>query len=133
MTALTATLTATHGAPAGVPAARPARTRHLHSVPTGDAVGIPAKGAVRLTRRGRLTMTLSTLAVASVAGAGMAFGGPTVTAEEVTVEPGQTLTSIAALEMVGVPTDDAIAQIRQANDLATSHVHAGQTLVIPAS
>ncbi|WEV78606.1 LysM peptidoglycan-binding domain-containing protein [Janibacter cremeus] len=124
-------LTVTHGAPVGAPAVRPTRTRHLHSVPTGDAVAAPAKGAVRLTRRGRLTMTLTTLAVASVAGAGMAFGGPAATPQEVTVEQGQTLTSIAAVEMTGVPTDDAIAQIRQANDLATSHVHAGQTLVIP--
>lgn len=126
-------LTVTHGAPAGVPAVRPARSRHLHSVPTGDAVDAQAKGAVRLTRRGRLTMTLTMLALASVAGAGMAVGGPAATPQEVTVEQGQTLTSIATLEMTGVPTDDAIAQIRQANDLATSHVHAGQTLVIPAS
>lgn len=124
-------LTVTHGAPVGVPAARPARTRHLVSVPTGDTVSSQAKGAVRLTRRGRLAMTLSTLALASVAGAGVAFGGPAAAPEPVTVESGQTLTSIAALEMSGVPTDDAIAQIRQANDLATSHVHAGQTLVIP--
>ncbi|WP_338751539.1 LysM peptidoglycan-binding domain-containing protein [Janibacter alittae] len=126
-------LTVTHGAPTGVPASRPARTRHLVSVPTGEAVTAPTKGAVRLTRRGRLTMTLSTLALASVTGAGVAFGGGAAAPEQVTVEAGQTLTAIAAAEMTGVPTDDAISAIRQANDLATSHVHAGQTLVIPAS
>ncbi|NYF97072.1 LysM peptidoglycan-binding domain-containing protein [Janibacter cremeus] len=126
-------LTVTHGAPVGVPAARPARTRHLVSVPTGEAAPTATKGAVRLTRRGRLTMTVATLALASVAGAGVAFGGQAAAPEQVTVETGQTLTSIAALEMSGVPTDDAITRIRQANDLSTSHVHAGQTLLIPAS
>lgn len=131
MTALTATITAGHGAPVGVPAGRPARTRHLVSVPTGDAVSPSTKGELRLTRRGRLMITLTVLAVASVAGAGVAFGGPAAAPEEVTVEAGQTLTSIAAVEMAGVPTDDAIASIQRANDLSTSHVHAGQTLVIP--
>ena len=122
-------LTATHTAPVRV--ARPARARHLVSVPTGDAVPTPTKGELHLTRRGRLAITLGTLALATVTGAGIAFGGTAATPDEVVVEPGQTLTSIAAVELPGMATDAAIAEIRSANQLSTSHIHAGQTLVIP--
>ena len=120
------------GSTLGAPAARPARTRHLVSVPTGDAVPAMAKGGLRLTRRGRLSLTIATVALASVTGVGVAFGGSAPTTERVVVEPGQTLTSIAEAEMDGVATRQAITQIQMANELATSHVHAGQTLVIPA-
>lgn len=130
MTALTATQ-AHVGSTLGVPAARPARTRHLVSVPTGDAVVAAPKPALRLTRRGRLAITIAAVALASATGVGVAFGGQGVATEQVTVEPGQTLTSIAEAEMAGVPTREAIAQIQIANNLASSHVHAGQTLVIP--
>lgn len=129
MTALTAA--PGHGSPIGVPAARPSRARHLVSVPTGGAVSGRAKGGLRLTRRGRLAMTTTTLAVATVAGAGMAFGGPAASAPEVTVERGQTLSSIAEAEMAGVPTREAVTRIQVANDLPSSHVHVGQTLTIP--
>jgi len=128
MTALTA---ARHhvGSPVGAPA-RPARARHLVSVPTGEAVPEGAKGGLRLTRRGRLAMT-TTVAVASVAGAGLALAGPAAAPQEVTVEPGQTLGSIARAEMSGVPTGEAVTQLQLANGLSSTHVHAGQTLTIP--
>ena len=51
--------------------------------------------------------------------------------ETVTVERGQTLSSIAEAEMAGVPTHEAVTQIQVANDLTSSHVHVGQTLTIP--
>lgn len=130
MTALTATRSHV-GAPIGAPAARPARSRHLVSVPTGESVAAQAKGGLRLTRRGRLAMTTTTLAVATVAGAGMAFGGSGGGAPEVTVEQGQTLGSIAEAEMSGVPTREAVMQLQVANGLTSSHVHSGQTLTIP--
>lgn len=130
MTALTAARSHV-GSPIGAPAARPARTRHLVSVPTGESIAAQAKGGLRLTRRGRLAMTTTTLAVATVAGAGMALGGPASAAQEVTVERGQTLGSIAEAEMGGVPTREAVTQIQLANGLSSSHVHMGQTLTIP--
>lgn len=130
MTALTAT--PGHGSPIGAPAARPARSRHLVSVPTGDAVPERTAGGLRITRRGRLALTLTTLAAASIASAGIAVGGPAAAAPEVTVEEGQTLSSIAEAEMADVPTREAVAQIQMANGLSSSHVHAGQTLTIPA-
>ena len=94
-------------------------------------LGVAFLTGLRITRRGRLAMTTTTLAVASIAGAGMAFGGPGADAPEVTVERGQTLSSIAEAEMAGVPTHEAVTQIQVANDLTSSHVHVGQTLTIP--
>lgn len=129
MTALTAT--PGQGSPIGAPAARPVRSRHLVSVPTGEAAPGQAKGGVRITRRGRLALTLTTLVAATAASAGIAVGGPATATPEVTVEEGQTLTSIAEAEMADVPTREAVAQIQLANGLSSSHVHAGQTLTIP--
>lgn len=129
MTALTAARH--HVGSIGAPAVRPARSRHLVSVPTGEAVSERAKGGLRLTRRGRLAMTMTTLAVATVAVAGMAFGGPAATPQQVTVEQGQTLGSIAEAELAGVPTREAVTQLQLANGLTSTHVHAGQTLTIP--
>ncbi|MHA7127096.1 LysM peptidoglycan-binding domain-containing protein [Janibacter indicus] len=111
---------------------RPARSRHLVSVPTGDAVTGRAPASLRLTRRGRLAITTTTVLVASIAGATMAFGGPAATPQTVTVEPGQTLGQIAATELSDVPTREGVTRIQLANDLPSSHVHAGQTLTIPA-
>lgn len=110
----------------------PARSRHLVSVPTGDAVIARSVPRTRLTRRGRLAITLSTVAVASVASATMAFGGPALTPQQVTVEPGQTLGEIAAAELSGIPSAEAVTRLQVANGLTTNHVHAGQTLTIPA-
>lgn len=50
----------------------------------------------------------------------------------VTVEPGQTLSEIAATTMPGLPLDRAVVEIQLANALSSMHVQAGQTLVIPA-
>lgn len=110
----------------------PARSRHLVSVPTGDAVIARPAARTRLTRRGRLAITLSTVAVASIAGATMAFGGPALTSQQVTVEPGQTLGQIAQSELSGMSTAEAVTRLQIANGLTTNHIHAGQTLTIPA-
>ena len=48
-----------------------------------------------------------------------------------TVEPGQTLSEIATTELAGLPTAEAVTRIQVANNLSTTHVHAGQTLTIP--
>ncbi|MBA4083541.1 MAG: peptidoglycan-binding protein [Kytococcus sp.] len=124
MTALTA-------APAPPRGARPARSRHLVSVPTGDAALAHPATRLRMTRRGRLAVTTSMLLVASVAGAAMAFGGPATQPEQVTVRSGQTLGQIAAAELPELPVQQGVARLQVANGLSTSYVHAGQTLTIP--
>lgn len=131
MTALTAAPGST-GSSLGAPKARPARSRHLVSVPTGEAVAATPADGLRMTRRGRLAITTTTLLAAGVAGAGLALAGPAAGPEEVTVEQGQTLGQIAEAEMAGVPTGEAVTRIQLVNDLSSSHVHAGQTLTIPA-
>ena len=109
----------------------PARSRHLVSMPTGDAVVARPTPRTRLTRRGRRAISTSVLAVASIAGATFAFAGPAAAPQEITVEPGQTLSQIASSELGGVPTAEAVAQLQIANGLSTNHIPAGQTLTIP--
>ena len=122
-------------APVRVPA-RPARPR-LRLVPTGDAVPTRTAGPVRLTRAGRLAITLTVaaalLALAFVAFGGGASGAATVIDHATTVAEGQTLSQIAATELPTLPVGEAVAQIQLANNLASAHVHAGQVLVIPAA
>ncbi|UUZ45807.2 LysM peptidoglycan-binding domain-containing protein [Janibacter limosus] len=109
----------------------PARSRHLVSLPTGDAVVARPIPRTRLTRRGRPAIATSVLAAASIAGASFALAGPAAAPQQITVEPGQTLSQIASSELVGVPTAEAVADIQVANGLSTTYIHAGQTLTIP--
>jgi hypothetical protein len=87
----------------------------------------------RLTRRGRLLVALlvavlvSALALAFASQLASAVGPP----RSVTVEAGQTLSEIAARELPQLPIRDGIVELQLANNLSTSHVHAGQTLVVP--
>ncbi|HEY7722104.1 MAG TPA: LysM peptidoglycan-binding domain-containing protein [Pedococcus sp.] len=123
-------------APARVPG-RPSRPR-LVLVPTGDAVPTPVAGPLRITRAGRLAITL-TVAAALVALALTVFGGGDAAAvtpaadHATTVQAGQTLSQIAVEQLPGVPMSEAVAQIQLANNLPSTHVHAGQTLLIPAA
>ena len=80
--------------------------RHLTLVPTGD--GSPPADC-RLTRRGRLAITLVVLALAvtaAVVGVNRAFAAPAAAAPlaTVTVASGDTLSAIAAREMPGLPS-----------------------------
>lgn len=99
---------------------------------------------LRLTRRGRLAVTLLVSLVALVVGllgartalasptaASTASGAGTTAVDQVTVLPGDTLWSIA--HEVGVSGDvrDRIAQIRSLNDLETSALAVGQELIVP--
>lgn len=98
---------------------------------------------LRLTRRGRLTVTvLVTVAVtvavltalAAVGGSTFAAGTTVQASEpasEVVVLPGETLWSIAGRVDPEADRRDVILQIRQLNDLETSMVLAGQTLLLP--
>jgi predicted Zn-dependent protease len=50
-----------------------------------------------------------------------------------TVLAGQTLSEVAAVQMPGLPIPDAVARIQLVNGLNSSQVHAGQSLLIPAT
>lgn len=112
----------------------PARRRHLRLVPTGPEVQVAPRRS-RLTRRGRLAVTLLvtaavlTLAVTMASG----LGAPTGVAQPVvTVAPGQTLSEVAAAELPQLPVRDAVVQLQLANGLNSLQVHAGQVLVVPS-
>lgn len=97
-------------------------------------IGPPPAGGLQLTRAGRLVATLLATAVV-VAGAAFGIGGPgaaTTDTHPVTVQPGQTLSQIAARELPGARVSDAVADIAAANNLASTQVRAGQVLLIPA-
>lgn len=118
------------------PARVPGRPR-LHLVPTGDAVPARAPRRLRFTRRGRLAMTITVAVLVAVAAfsawSSLASAAPTgVPAHVVTVASGDTLSEIAAREMPGIRTDDAVLRLVAANHLQNDQVMTGQTLVVPA-
>jgi len=98
----------------------------------GFAQGLPA---IRLTRRGRLVITmLALVASASLAMAvATTVGAAPPQIDHVTVvSAGLTLSEIAATQLPTLPINDAVARIQLANGLSTFQVHAGQSLLIPA-
>ncbi|WP_162259406.1 LysM peptidoglycan-binding domain-containing protein [Phycicoccus sp. Soil803] len=118
-------------APVRVPV-RPARPQ-LVSLPTGTAVPEVPAAPLRITRAGRLALTL-TVVVAAVALAVALFSGgasATVIDHSTTVGTGQTLSEIATQQLPQLPMAEAVAQLQIANDLTGSDIHAGQTLLIP--
>jgi hypothetical protein len=118
-------------APVRVPV-RPARPR-LVSVPTGAEVAAVPATPLRLTRAGRLALTL-TVVISAVALAIALFAGgasATVIDHSTTVQSGQTLSEIAVRELPQLSMAEAVVQLQVANDLTGSDVHAGQTLLIP--
>ncbi|YAL84344.1 LysM peptidoglycan-binding domain-containing protein [Dermacoccaceae bacterium W4C1] len=117
------------------PFGRPQRSRHLRSVPTGAQVSpAPAGSAVRLTVRGRrLMVTLALLTLLAVGTAVAAFAGGGTSEHTITVQPGQTLSEVAAQELPDLAISTGVSQIQLANSLDSLHVSAGQKLVIPAS
>jgi len=112
------------------------RIRHLSLVP---APAHDERPPVRLTRRGRLAMVISTLLMLGVLG--VVLGSTTVATDEpgtpvpatmVTINPGQTLWDIAAKAN---PTGDiqvTVDDIMKLNSMATgSSLHAGDTIAVP--
>ncbi|MGC5583351.1 LysM peptidoglycan-binding domain-containing protein [Ornithinimicrobium sp. W1679] len=92
----------------------------------------PATSPLRLTRRGRLTLTATAALVLVLAFASLLNAiGPAGASSAVTVEPGMTLSQIAAEQLPEVPLSQAIVDIQRANRLSTTSVAAGQELVIP--
>lgn len=125
--------------PIAEPGSKPQALRpRLVLVPTGsDAQGLgrtAPTGPVRLTRRGRLVLTLMAMGIVVTAGFGAstAFASPAAAPRTITVEAGQTLSEIAASQLPGMALGDAIVEIQVASSLSSDQVHAGQTLTIPA-
>jgi len=93
-----------------------------------------AVSATHLTRRGRLVVTLmATIAVAALtlALAGSVDAAAPQIDHATTVLGGQTLSEVAAAQLPSLPIPDAVARVQLANDLNSSQVHAGQSLLIP--
>lgn len=148
----TATLESTMALPAGIVpdrAGRPAPRRrpgHLRLVPTGagpsnavlpEAAAAPTArrraAALRITRRGRLALTsTATLVVALVLLSLMGVIGPAGASSSVVVQPGMTLTQVAAEQLPDVPLRQAVTDIQRANKLSTTSIAVGQELVIPS-
>ena len=95
---------------------------------------------VRLTRRGRLLVTVLALLVA-VAAAVLLTGGASAlagtggsaapAAERVTVQPGETLWQIAERTAPGTDPRETIQRILDVNGLQTAEVQAGTALRLP--
>lgn len=99
-----------------------------------EDVCLKARRGVRITRRGRLVITLvATLAVATLA---VALATSVDAAAQhidhaTSVSAGQTLSGVASTQLPSLPVEDAVARIQLANRMNTSQVHAGQVLLIP--
>ena len=65
-------------------------------------------------------------------GASTAFGGGVSIDHSVVVQPGDTLSEIAAAELSGVSVADGVARLQLANNLSSPQIEAGQTLLVPA-
>ncbi len=124
-----------------VPALPPRRTRHLVAVParsTGARAAVAPDSALRLTRRGRLLVTLlcsALVLVVAVIGARVAWADSSAAAPattQVTVLPGQTLWEIASTADPSADPRDAVIEVRDLNGLPDSQVFAGQVLTVPA-
>jgi hypothetical protein len=101
----------------------------------GELGCAPTLPATRLTRRGRLVITL-VAAAAVVTVAVLPVTSVDAAAPEIdhatTVSAGQTLSEVAAAQLPRLPIPDAVARIQLANGLNTLEVHAGQSILIPA-
>lgn len=110
--------------------------RHLSLVPAPASVGAPQ---VRLTRRGRVTVVLAALgvivALMVVFGSGTAAtseAGTIVDTATVTVQPGQTLWSIAADANPDGDIRDTVDDIVRLNALADGQsLQMGTPLAVP--
>lgn len=94
----------------------------------------PADQAVRLTRRGRLVITVATTAVALLLAMVLAASvdaAPPQIDHATTVLAGQTLSEVAATQLPNLLIPDAVARIQIVNGLNSPQVHAGQSLLIP--
>jgi LysM repeat protein len=108
------------------------RRGHLRVVAEGERRSRIRRVRLRITRRGRLTLTSTVgLLIAVLAASLLGVTGPAGASSAVLVQPGQTLSQIAAQQLPGVPLSQAVVDIQRANRLSGTSVAAGQELVIP--
>ncbi|GGK67609.1 LysM peptidoglycan-binding domain-containing protein [Ornithinimicrobium pekingense] len=111
-----------------VPAGRPGG--HLRLVAADERRVQPAP--LHITRRGRLTLTATVALVLVLALASLVSAlSPAGATSAVVVEPGMTLSQIAAEQLPELPLDRAVVDIQRANRLSTTDIAVGQELVIP--
>lgn len=105
---------------------------------SGRAASAVPSGAVRLTRRGRLVVTL--VLTAMIVAAFVVFGGASVATRDagapeqvrvVEVEQGQTLWGIASQASGDGDVREMVYRIRELNSLPDSSLVEGQELAIP--
>jgi hypothetical protein len=100
---------------------------------------VAARGALRLTRRGRLVILAMLLVVGAVVSLAITSSGAAsstaqaIPVQYVTVAPGDTLWSIAGEVAPDADRRDTVAQIIERNALPGSSVEAGQRLAIPVA
>jgi LysM repeat protein len=100
---------------------------------------VAARGALRLTRRGRLVILAMLLVVGAVVSLAITSSGAAsstaqaIPVQYVTVAPGDTLWSIAGEVAPDADRRDTVAQIIERNALPGSSVEAGQRLAVPVS
>ena len=78
-----------------------------------------------------LLISASALAMAVGFASSVSAAGPQID-HATTVFAGQTLSDVAAAQLPGLSINEAVAQIQLANNLSTTQVHAGQSLLIPS-
>jgi len=122
-------------------AAVPVLSGTVVAAPGRTAGAVVAPHRLRLTRRGRIVLAvLAVIAVcglfvaggsaAQASGRTAAHGGPS-TAEQVVVQPGDTLWSIAQGADPNADARTVVQEILQANRLTTASITAGQRLWVP--
>jgi LysM repeat protein len=114
------------------------RVRHLAVVPAPADTGV-SEPQLRLTRRGRLAMFLSTLLMLGTLG--VILGSTTVATDEpgapvpatmVVVEPGQTLWDLAAEANPNGNGQQTVADIMRLNSIESAGgLQAGDTIAVP--
>jgi hypothetical protein len=112
----------------------PSRTARpqLRLVAPGERAFVPE---TRISRRGRLLITLVVSAAALTVAIGFATSVNAAAPQidhATTVFAGQTLSEVAAAQLPGLSINEAVAAIQLANEMNTSQVHAGQSLLIPS-
>lgn len=108
--------------------------RHLHLVPAVAEVGVMHNVAIYRRRRVLVAvLALCVLALGALLAARATAAGAESASAVVTVRAGESLSEVAAREMPEVRVGEAVALIERANNLGSSHVDAGEKLVIPAS
>jgi hypothetical protein len=88
----------------------------------------PRREAVRI-KAGRVVIVLVILLVAGITAA---YGGGRTGAEQVTVQPGQTVWSIAADRYPDDDTRGMVGEIVKINNLGDAPLYAGEKIQVPA-